>query len=74
MGTEVSGFQLHEVQVTEATHCAEGGGAVQGASSKTDEPDARDQHGTDGRGTRPASMGLVRLFPAEPNALGVAKS
>ena len=42
VGTEVSGLQLHALRVAETAYCAEGGEAVQGAGSGTDEPDARD--------------------------------
>jgi len=40
MGTEIPGIQLHESQATEEAPGAESGGAVQGASSGTHQPDA----------------------------------
>src|ERR1035437_7875686 len=74
MGAKVSGLQFHQTSGAKAADRAEGGSAIQGAGSRTDEPDQGCKHRTDGRRTGPVSEGLAWLFREVSNAFGVAKS
>ena len=51
------GFSFTSEARAKAADRAEGGGPVQGAGPGTDAPDARREHGTNGRGTGPLSYG-----------------
>jgi hypothetical protein len=67
---------------TQAADRAESGGPVPGASAGTDAPDARCEHGTDGRRTGPLFKRLDWLFrkmrnaecAAEPREVGPAQA
>ena len=75
MGAEVSGLQLHQRIGTPKRRIAPK--AVlrfKQRSSGIDAPDARRQHGTDGRGTGPVSARLDRLLREMRNAFGAARS
>ncbi len=74
MGAEVSGLQLHGNRRAKTADRAESGAAGSRSGSGTDEPDARREHRTDGRGAGPVSAGLAWLFREVPNAFGAGGS